>query len=176
MLSSKRFTTLLSFALISVSVAGCGFRPAYGPAGVQNTASPMQAQMKDIRLDVPKDRLGIQLSNELGFLMNGGDESGKKPYVMKISLTPLSQSTGIEPTSGLPTSVFYSLVAEYTLVDSNTKKVLTKGKTFARTDFDFSGQRFANVRAQRDAENRAIAVLATQLHHHLLGYYAKASQ
>ncbi len=170
MLSFKRGFGLLT---VMLALAGCGFQPVHGTFG-SSTANSLQSRLGDVRVEVlPKDRLAISLSNEVNFRLNGGQDTGPKRYTLKIKLTPQTNATGIAPGSGLPTSIFYVLSAEYQIVDSVTQKTLHKGRSFARADYDYSGQRFANVRSQRDAENRAVVVLAEQLHHHMLGYFSR---
>ena len=49
---------------------------------------------------------------------------------------------------------------------------VVKGTTFARASYAASLQRFANIRAQRDAEDRAAKVLAEQIRTRIAGYLA----
>jgi LPS-assembly lipoprotein len=60
----------------------------------------------------------------------------------------------------------------YTLTELATKRVVVNGQAFARVSSDVPGleQRFANLRALRDAQSRAVGVVASQIQSRLSSY------
>ena len=59
------------------------------------------------------------------------------------------------------------------MTDIATNKPVVNGQAFARVSYDIPGteQRFARVRALRDAENRAASVIAEQIKSRLASYF-----
>ncbi len=63
----------------------------------------------------------------------------------------------------------------FVLSDIATRKTLMTGKSFATASYDFSNQRFANLRAKRDAEERAAKAVAQDIQARIAGYFATRS-
>jgi LPS-assembly lipoprotein len=64
-------------------------------------------------------------------------------------------------------------VASYSLTEIATGKIFVTDSTFAHVDYDIPGseQRFAKQRAARDAEDRAIQVVAETIRNRLASYF-----
>ena len=60
----------------------------------------------------------------------------------------------------------------FRLVDQASGEEVFKGNAFADASFDRSNQRFANVRAERDAENRAAAVITADIRTRIAAFLA----
>jgi len=58
-------------------------------------------------------------------------------------------------------------------VETASQKTVLTGTSFANAAYDFSNQRFANIRAQRDAQNRAGTVIADDIHTKLAAFFAE---
>ena len=65
--------------------------------------------------------------------------------------------------------------ATYVLSDRATDKTLTTGRSFASASYDFSTQRFANLRAKRDAEERVAKTVADDIQSRIAAYFATMS-
>ena len=65
------------------------------------------------------------------------------------------------------------LNASITLTEIATKKVVLQSSTFARASYDIPGpeQRFAAQRASRNAEDRAVDVIAENIRNRLASYF-----
>ena len=63
----------------------------------------------------------------------------------------------------------YPVRANYTLVSVADGKVVSASTAQATVSFDRDSQRYATIRAQRDAEIRAAKVLADQIKARLIG-------
>ena len=90
---------------------------------------------------------------------------------MRISTTRLSVI--VDLSSARPEVENYGITATYSLVELKTGKPVLSDQTFSRVSFDSPGgqQRFARVRALRDAENRAAQVLADSIRNRLASYF-----
>jgi LPS-assembly lipoprotein len=79
----------------------------------------------------------------------------------------------IDITSGRPTAEVDGVVASYQLIEIATGKVVVRDTAAARVDVDAPGseQRFALQRARRDAEDRAIQMVAEAIRNRLASYF-----
>ena len=79
----------------------------------------------------------------------------------------------VDPISGRPTAQVDGVSANYQLVEIATGKIVVKDVTSAHVDYDTPGpqQRFALQRAQRDAEDRAVQVVAETIRNRLASYF-----
>lgn len=158
-------------ALVAVGATGCtGVRPLYG-SGPSGQPGP-SAQLSQIQLDVVDTRVEQRLRNELIFAFTGGAEAGAPTYRVEVRLTDLSTAVGVERLADTPAAYILQLTASFTLIEIGTGRTLTTGTSFANASFDFSAQRFANVRARRDAENRAVTVIAEDMKAKIASYFA----
>lgn len=158
-------------ALVALGAAGCAdVRPLYG-TGPSGQVGPA-AQLAQIQMDVVDSRVEQRLRNELIFAFTGGAEAGAPTYRVEVRLTDLSTAVGVERLSDTPAAYVLQLTASFTLIEIGTGRTLTTGNSFANASYDFSAQRFANVRARRDAENRAVTVLAEDMKAKIASYFA----
>ena len=79
----------------------------------------------------------------------------------------------VDPNTGLPTSENLGIDAQYNLIEIGTNKSVMTGTTFSRVTYDMPGsyQRFARVRAGRDAEDRAAQEIAENIQTRLASYF-----
>jgi LPS-assembly lipoprotein len=63
-----------------------------------------------------------------------------------------------------PTASLLTMTAFYTLAESANGRVIATGRRQVASAYDVPEQRFAALRSERDAENRAARELAEQLH------------
>jgi LPS-assembly lipoprotein len=156
----------LALALLAPVLAGCTeLRPMYAdPAVLGRTNADLGRTLSRVRV-VPIDgRVGVELRNNLIFELTGG---GLEPAAVDYELTvTISQSAGnlsIEAVSGRPTSAQLAMVARYRLTRLSDGAQVGTGSLSTRIPYDQTVQRFANIRAQRDAEDRAARELAVAI-------------
>jgi LPS-assembly lipoprotein len=79
----------------------------------------------------------------------------------------------VDVSSGRPDSQVEAVNATFTLTELATNKVVLSTTTFARASFDIPGsaQRFAQQRAWRDAEDRAITQVADNIRNRLASFF-----
>ena len=77
------------------------------------------------------------------------------------------QLNGVESmvyfTSSASANGTVTITATFTLTENANGRAVVSDTVFETTSFDFSAQRFANIRAQRDAEDKLARSLATDI-------------
>lgn len=174
--SGLKVTVLL--AGLSIGLAGCTFRPMYAdvtPEGavIGGDNHGIGGQLPRIDIPVLGEREGIELRNKLIFVLGGSGREAQSPaYRLNITLSKNDTPLAIQAVSGRPTASTVQITANYTLVEIATGKQLFKSTAIARASYDKTVQRFANIRAEIDAENRAIDELSQFIRNGLAGYFA----
>jgi LPS-assembly lipoprotein len=158
--------------------AGC-WQPLYGrPA----TPGAENVQDKFAEIDIPEfkvlkgspnERLAIGLRNALQFDLHNGGKGLPPAYKLVVNVSGSYFTAVIDPTSGRPSTNISAVTASYQLVELATGKTIVNDNAFAHVDFDIPGpeQRFAGQRAQRDAEDHALQVLAETIRNRLASYF-----
>lgn len=149
----------LGLTLVCVSAtAGC-FQPMLGgPLG-----STIVEELRAIKVEPINDRIGHYLSNELSFALNGSGSEGSDKYRLVVTLSQKVQTPVIDTVSGRASAASVLVDAEYRLLESGSNRQVSTGSAFAVTSYERSSQRFANLRAARDAEIRSARALAEQI-------------
>ncbi len=175
MLSYKNPTRTSLFLLLSLALTGC-FRPLYADNSTlssTNKSAGVELSKIDIA-PIAQSRTGVLLRNDLIFTLTGGGvPASGSPYRLNVTLQQQNVQQQIEPISTRSMSMLVSMSADYTLSDSKTGAKLYSGRTFARASYDRDVQRFANIRAEREAEDRASKQLAEGIRNGLAGYFAR---
>ena len=111
--------------------------------------------------------------NALVFDFNGGQSPGSPTHRLVITLASSRSTVIVDVTSGRPDAQVEGINATFTLTEIATQKVVLQSSTFARASFDIPGsaQRFAQQRAARNAEDRAVDVLAQNIRNRLASYF-----
>lgn len=166
--SRLRFARLVVLAGVAagttLGLSGC-FRPLYGPA-----ASGEALQTVLASIDVPElkwadsqARIGHYLRSEIVFALNGSGMSVPKRYKLDLSLNQTLSTPIVDSESGRAQSATIGGTLAYTLTSLDGTTVYTKGVATSSATYDRFDQRFATVRAARDAEIRLARVLAEQV-------------
>jgi LPS-assembly lipoprotein len=176
----KSITIVAGCAVIG-SLGGCtSFRPLYADVTasgmtVAGTESGVGRSLSQIDVEVLTTREGVQLRNDLLYALRGrGDLPDNANYRLTLSLSKSSSNVAIAAVSGLSTAANLTMTASYTLLrNGGNSEALYTGRAVARASFDKGVQRFANIRAERDAEDRAARDLADQIRNGLAAYFAR---
>ena len=171
--------------LAAMSAGGC-FQPMYGDpalfggAGVPGGARLALASVDIAHIDAPQGsvlaRLAVQVRKSLAFDFTGGGEPAPPRYVLKVILTSNVKSLIVDPSTARPEFENASVDAIYTLTALTTPPtpaILTATAT-ASVTYNIPGQqqRFAKLRGQRDAEDRAAKVIAEQIKSRVAAFLA----
>lgn len=159
--AARRGVLALSI-LGALALAGCtgtGIRPLYGgSAGAETSAALRQVQV------VSPGRIGQVIRNDLVFGFSGGAGEPDRPrWRLDVTTTSVDTSVGLDRYTNLATAHIGQLSADWVLTEIATGRTVATGTSFANAAYDYSQQRFADLRAKRDAENRAAGAIALDI-------------
>lgn len=163
--------------LLLVGPTAC-FRPLYGPTA---SGAPLQEKLSQVQVDMPEgpqgqERFGHYLRSELIFNLDGsGQNDVPKSYKLQISTSESVQGTTIDVVSGRANTAVLNGAANFKLTTIDGKTVLLAGVEHASATYYRDEQRFANVRAARDADIRVAKTIAENLKQRLAAFFATAS-
>ncbi len=163
----------IAMAAAVALLGGACIQPLYGQRGATGGVSPVAASLAAIEIEPATNRVDQQLRNSLIFAFTGGGAAPAPMYRLKISASESVQSAVVDPFTSRPTTETYALNTTFTLTEMGPggKNIFT-GRAFGRASYDRSRQRFASLRARRDAEDRAADVVAQQITTQLGGLFA----
>jgi LPS-assembly lipoprotein len=144
---------------MSLALSGC-FQPLYGSLAA---GGDVAGELQSIKVDPIPGRTGHYLGNELIFALNGTGSQVPAKYRLAVTTSENVQTPLLDTVSGYPTAGNVVVNAEYKLLPMRSDAPITKGKVTALESYDRTSQRFANLRAARDAEIRGAKVLADQI-------------
>lgn len=147
-------------ASLSLGLAGC-FKPLYGPtASGQNLSSVLAAiDVEPMALPLQLEEFGHELRSELIYLLNGSGIPQPKRYKLRLTYSQTQGSPIIDAETGRALTSTIGGVVNFTLVDNNDKEVLM-GRANAMVTYERPAQRYASLRAYRDANKRLGKTLA----------------
>ncbi|MDP8917352.1 MAG: LPS assembly lipoprotein LptE, partial [Pseudomonadota bacterium] len=106
---------------------------------------------------------GHYLRSELIYALNGSGSATPKRYRLNLALRQSQSSPVVNSQIGTASSIILGGTLTYTLTSLDGSTVITQGTATSTTSFDRFPQRFANIRANRDAEIRLAKTLAEQV-------------
>jgi LPS-assembly lipoprotein len=158
-------------------VAGCGnsgFHPLYATSSITGAPDVSEKLAKMEVAPIP-GRVGQKLRNELIFESTGGGNEAINPnYRLEIVITESISATLVQ-TDGNSSGSVYNLNATFRLVRLNDKSVALQGQSYGRATFQRFDSVFSNVRARREAEDRAAKTIAEDLKSRLAAYLSNAA-
>lgn len=171
-----RLLAALGCGVVLAALAGCaggsGFRPLYATAGFGG--ADVQEKLASVDIAPIPGRVGQRVRNELIFQTTGGQLPAPPKYRLEIAINESLTSTLVKIDGNAGAQV-YNLDAIFTLVRISDKAIVFKGKSSSRAAFDRLTSIFANVEAQKDAENRAAKTLGEELRTRLLAALGTAA-
>ncbi|KXF76317.1 hypothetical protein ATN84_15660 [Paramesorhizobium deserti] len=157
-----------------IAIAGCTVQPLYsggnGTSSIGGTVTPgMREKLASIAIDPADTRYAQEVRNKLIFLLSGGaGEPAAPAYRLSLgvaSATSAAVRINVGDTTdrtGRPSAGTVRVTSRYVLRDAAGKPV-AKGTRVVSASFDRPRQEFANLRAERDAQDRAAQELAEQI-------------
>lgn len=161
MSSSDRRSFLLLTAA-SLTLAGCGFTPVYGPNGSGT------ALLGQTVVDAPTDNQTYLVVRELEDRL-GRTSQGK--YALSVGIVTEQRSIA-RTISGVTSRYDILATATFALRDLNTKEVLTSGKVENFTGYSTTGTTVDTLASEGDAQDRLAVILTDQIMAQLLAYTA----
>lgn len=148
----------LAFTLV---LAGCGFRPLYGPG--------LQPQLAGIYVEPMAEREGYELRNTLiDLLGSNGTEAGKR-YRLKVHLAQSSRGVALRNDASI-TRYNNTLDASYVLTDM-TGATVTTGSQTSLSAYNVAASPYATLAAQRDSSKRAAQDIAQRIQIDLAAWF-----
>lgn len=164
-LLNRRVASAALAATILLGVTGC-FRPLYGPSA---GGAPLEAVLAAIEVGTvsvsgARQELGHTLRSELIFALDGsGLNAAPKRYRLTATVSDGLATPLVSSATGRAVSATIIATATWRIVDIETGALLYSGSAEAAASYDRTVQRFAALRAQRDAETRIAKQLSEQI-------------
>ncbi|CAH1679368.1 LPS-assembly lipoprotein [Hyphomicrobiales bacterium] len=163
----KRRAPLLPVVLtlaVALSLGGC-FRPLYGTtsAGTSVRSDLAAIDVAQMGAGVGQERMAHYLRNETVFALNGGAPASDKRYRLEMTVSERIQTAIVDSSTGNAQSATLIGTANYTLRPYAGGDPIFTGKAVASASYDRNPQRFASLRAARDAEILVAKQLAEQI-------------
>ena len=161
----RRAARVALVSALALNLSAC-FRPLYGPTA---SGEPMAAllaavQVDDVLMAQGQERLGHYLRSELIFDLDGsGQAAVPKRYRLKMQGSEQVQTPIVSSTTARAEAGTIVGTVKFSLESLDGRRVLTEGVATGTATYDRSIQRFASLRAARDAEIRLAKVLAEQI-------------
>ncbi|PPD45495.1 MAG: hypothetical protein CTY15_03645 [Methylocystis sp.] len=154
---ARFFGAVLALGL-ALPLAGC-IEPLYGVSGGLDS-SPLASELQAIQVEEIPGRTGHYVHNELIFALNGTGSTVQPRYRLIVTLRERVQTPILDTVTGRATSATVIVDADYKLVTWPQNVEVTSGSAVNIASYDRFSNRFANVRAARDAEIRNAKVIA----------------
>ena len=160
---SRTAARLIVAALVPLGLAAC-LRPLYGPTASGERVSDILAaiEIEPVRTPVTRERIGHYLRSELAFELDGSGRPSPKRYRLVLAVTERLETPIVDTSTGRALSATQVANVSYTLTGLDGRPI-TNGIATASASYDRTPQRFAAVRAARDADIRVAKLLADQI-------------
>lgn len=160
----SRASAMLALSASAMMLGGC-LRPLYGP-----TASGVPLQQVLAQIDVApvvtspgQERLGHYVRSEIIFGLDGSGTVSEKRYRLDLNAAESVQVTTTDTVTGRADAALLNVSVRYTLATLDGTRILGAGVARANATYFRDPQRFASVRAARDAEIRAAKLAADDI-------------
>jgi LPS-assembly lipoprotein len=155
---------LMAAALLAGALAGGCMQPLYGEATTSSVGGSVRSALNSVEIPEIKGLIGHYLRNELVFNMDGtGAPDAPKKLRFDTGITESIEIVTVDYVSGRADSAVLVATANWTLKRIDNGQVVSSGTSITRTPYERSSQRFATVRAARDAQIRAAKTLAERI-------------
>jgi LPS-assembly lipoprotein len=155
-----RFACGMATAVAALFLAGCGFHPLYGTAGI---GSSLGRKLSTIYVEPISDygvaNTGYELRNAL---INNLDSGEGARYRLKVTMKVATQGLALL-TNASVTRYNDTLTVNYTLTDSETGQIVTKGTETGHSAYNVVISPYATLSAQQDADKRAAQDIAERM-------------
>lgn len=153
--------TVLGLALGAAAVSGGCLRPLYAENTGSTLGGSVRTALRDVEVKEIKGLLGHHLRNELVFELDGGGEpDGTKRLELAATVREALEVITVDVANGRADSAVLVATAEWSVKRIGSNETVSSGRNVVRAPYDRSQQRFATVRAARDAQIRAARTLA----------------
>jgi LPS-assembly lipoprotein len=161
-----------AFALAALLTLGGCFEPMYGDRSIGGTGTNLRNALRDVEVAPIEGRVGQELRNDIIFELGGGAGNPVgAPYRLHLTVATNSFSAILDPISGLGQNETLALDVVFRLKDVSNDKFVMTDKATARVTVDTTAQRYARMRAIRDAENKAAQIVSEHIRSRIASYF-----
>jgi LPS-assembly lipoprotein len=157
-----RRAVLAALVLTAAGLAGCQVRPLYAERDASGSGGA-DARLRRIAVEVQRDRVGQELMNQLIFALRGGSDLVDPAYTVRLIVRTRKSEVAIQEREEVPTANMITVTTTYTLTVNVNGRVIASDTIYTTASYEFSSQRYANLRAERDAEDRAVRTAAQDI-------------
>ena len=164
----------LCLASVAVLAGGGCLRPLYGPtaSGIPLSRALASIEVAPVHTSTGQERLGHNLRSELIFDLDGSGTTSEKRYRLALDASESVQVTTTDTLTGRADAAFLNVSVKYTLTSNDGSRPVATGIARATATYFRDPQRFASVRAARDAEVRASKLIADDIKQRLAAIFA----
>jgi LPS-assembly lipoprotein len=152
-----------ALGLAGLGLGGCGFTPMYGAPGVTT-------KLSSIAVSRPDGRTGFLMGQFLDDDF-GRDESARPLYRLLLKTHETRIPRGIR-VNNVASRYEVDLSTTYTLINANTRQVVTKGQVNVNVSYDSADQPYAGIAAELDGQQRAAEQAADRIRLELASFFA----
>lgn len=158
----SRRSLALAAALGAAALAGGCFRPLYAESTTSTVGGSVRTALRGIELPEIKGVIGHYLRNELAFEFDGGNEpDAPKTLKFDATITESIDVITVDYANGRADSAVLVATATWKVTRIGSGEVVSSGVSSVREPYERSSQRFATVRAARNAQVQAGKNLAS---------------
>jgi LPS-assembly lipoprotein len=139
-------------------LAGC-FQPLYGEAAHPGLVEDLRA----IEVAPIKERVGHYLADDLIAELNGTGQTPPPKYHLTVTISLGTQTPTVNSEINAASSATMTGDATYTLTKVDGGAQVLTGNATAAAAYDRTTQRYADMRAARDAEIRLARALSSEI-------------
>jgi LPS-assembly lipoprotein len=145
--------------LLAGGLSGC-FQPLYGEAAHPGLAD----DLRSIEVAPIADRLGHYLADDLITDLNGTGQTAPTPkYRLTVMVSLGTKTPTVNSEINVASSATMTGEATYTLIKVDGGAEVLKGNASVAAAYDRTTQRYADLRAARDAEIRIARALSSEI-------------
>jgi LPS-assembly lipoprotein len=149
---------IMAFAAV-LFLSACTVQPVYGPTP---GGAAVSQTLRSITIEPVDTRVGQVVRNRLLFYLTGGGVPADPHYRMNLRVTSSETPLGITREGSAPV-YSVTVTTSYTLYKIGSDEIVLRETARGTASYDRYSQNFANIRALRDAENRAAEVAASEI-------------
>lgn len=163
----------LALLTLALPLLGGCFRPLYGPtpSGVSLSDALASVEVEKAASPEGQERIGHYVRSELIFDLDGSGETHPKRYKLSLDTAETVQAASVNLTTGFADVAILNGTVKFVLKNQAGGVVLS-GTSRANASYQRDRQRFASVRAARDADIRVGQLIADDIKQRVAAYLA----
>jgi LPS-assembly lipoprotein len=158
-MSWSRISAVAAAFCLATGLSGC-FQPLYS----ESTHPGLVEDLRAIEVAEVPNRIGHYLVEDLIADLNGTGQTASSPkYHLALKISTGTQTPTVNSEINVASSATLTGDADYTLTKVDGGAEVVKGTATAAAAYDRTTQRFADLRAARDAEIRLARALSQEI-------------